>query len=72
MDDKNLPPQPFNYETTYPVGKFRHPLGNGHVYLVDGNGRKIASLWGKPEEKIALAKMIVNARNTVGSPERKS
>lgn len=34
-----------------------------HVYLVDANGRKIAAIWGKPDEKIATAEMIVALAN---------
>lgn len=51
----NLPPRPYTYETITAKGR---PDGSGHVYIIDANGRKIASMWGKTEEKIALAKLI--------------
>jgi hypothetical protein len=38
-----------------------HP-GSGHVYLCDGNGRKIASIWGTPAEKIAIANVMIDTR----------
>ena len=43
----------------------RHPSGNGwgHVYLIDANGRKIAAIWGKPEEKIETAQLILDRVN---------
>ncbi|MEA2882417.1 MAG: hypothetical protein QOH32_1673 [Bradyrhizobium sp.] len=50
-----LPPMPWSYETNYLAGK--HP-GSGPVYLVDANGRKIATLYCAPEEKIALAEYL--------------
>ena len=50
----NLPDVPWSYQS---VGGRDH-LGSGHVYILDANGRKIASLWGKPEEKLALAEAI--------------
>ena len=60
-DPKNLPPGPFEYETTaIPIASKHH--GMGHVYIVDANGRKIASLWGKPDEKLALKDLILKAR----------
>lgn len=58
MTIKNLPPLPWTYLTDSPVGK---PDGYGFVYLLDANGRKIAALWGKPEEKIATATLILDA-----------
>lgn len=57
VDD--MPPGPFTYET---IGPRTRSLGNGHVYILDANGRKIASMWGKPAEKLALAELICNAR----------
>lgn len=59
---KHLPPGPYAFHTTALPGQ---PIGNGHVYLVDANGRRIASIWGKGEEKIALVEMIIAASETV-------
>lgn len=54
-----LPPGPFALlVTARPV---QHQ-GAGHVYIVDASGRKIASVWGTPDEKMALADMIITAR----------
>lgn len=55
----HLPPGPWEYETTAP---FDGHHGKGHVYIVDANGRKIASCWGKPDEKLALKDLIIEAR----------
>lgn len=54
----NLPPRPWHYLITAPEGRHQ---GSGHVYLIDANNRKIASLWGTADEKIALAQLIINA-----------
>lgn len=51
-----LPPGPFRWTTTAAPGDHD---GNGHVYLCDRSGRKIASIWGKPAEKVSLANFIV-------------
>ncbi len=51
-----LPPGPFRWTTTAYPGDHD---GIGHVYLHDRIGRKIASIWGKPDEKVALANFIV-------------
>lgn len=56
--DKNLPPMPYSYATTAQPGDYH---GHGHVYIVDANGRKIGALWGKPDEKMALADLILRA-----------
>jgi hypothetical protein len=53
-----LPPLPWTYLTNSLVGK--HP-GSGQVYLVDANGRKIATIYCSPEEKIAVAEFICAA-----------
>ena len=55
----NLPKGPFEYMTTAPLDGHH---GMGHVYVVDADGRKIASLWGKPDEKLALLDLILKAR----------
>lgn len=54
---RHLPPGPWTYETTHPDGQH----GTGHVYLIDANSRKIASIWGTGEEKIALVNLIISA-----------
>jgi hypothetical protein len=54
-----LPAGPWSYLTTAAPGT---PDGNGHVYLVDADGKKLASLWGKPDQKMALAKLFIAAR----------
>lgn len=56
-----LPKGPWTYETTGPVDN----LGCGHVYVIDAAGRKIMSLWGKPDEKLAMAELIIHARSRV-------
>ncbi len=63
---KSLPPGPWHYETTAPPDKHD---GNGHVYVVDANGRKIAAVWGPPETKIATATMMIKARAFLLSKE---
>lgn len=57
---EHLPPGPFSYETVRALSSTHE--GAGHVYLVDRDGRKIAALWGRPEEKLALADLIIKAR----------
>lgn len=52
----DLPPGPYQFETTAAPGKHH---GMGHVYIIDANGRRIASIWGKPGEKVALADLII-------------
>jgi hypothetical protein len=42
--------------------------GGGHIYLVDANGRKIAAIWGKAEEKEATADLILKAVNAEAAP----
>jgi hypothetical protein len=37
--------------------------GGGHIYIVDANGRKIAAIWGKADEKQATADLIITAVN---------
>jgi hypothetical protein len=49
-----LPPLPWTYVT---IGGPGDP-GHGHVYIVDANNRKIASIWGKAQEKIAFAEAV--------------
>jgi len=59
----DLPPGPFSY-MTISAKSSTHP-GAGHVYILDANERKIASIWGRQDEKIALAELIIKARDTV-------
>jgi len=54
----HLPPLPWSYQTNARVGEHE---GNGFVYLLDANGRKIGTLWGKPDEKLAVAELIMAA-----------
>jgi hypothetical protein len=54
----SLPQGPYEYMTTAALDDHH---GYGHVYIIDASGRKIASIWGKPDEKMALVKMIVEA-----------
>jgi hypothetical protein len=56
--DGDLPEGPFEYQTTAREGDHH---GKGHVYIIDRTGRKIASLWGKPQEKMAMAQFIIDA-----------
>lgn len=61
-----LPPGPFGYVVTAQPGEHE---GRGHVYVTDAAGRKIACVWGTPDEKIALASLIIEAReNSNGTP----
>ena len=59
---EHLPPGPFEYETTAPMERHH---GMGHVYIVDATGKKVAVVWGKPDVKMALVKLIVEARDKV-------
>lgn len=61
-DPKHLPQGPFGIVVT--ATKDQH-LGAGHVYICDASGRKVASLWGPADQKIALADLIISARETV-------
>lgn len=54
----NLPPLPWSYTTNAPAG--RHE-GTGFVYLHSARGRRIGTLWGKPDEKLAMARYIADA-----------
>ena len=53
-----LPPLPWSYQTNAPVGAHE---GTGFIYLLDANGRKIETLWGTPDEKLASAELICDA-----------
>ena len=54
-----LPPLPWDWVAS---GK---PSNNGafHAYLVDATGRKIAAIWGRGNEKEAIADYILRAAN---------
>lgn len=52
-------PRPWDVVASLTVGN----NGVGHVYLVDANGRKIAAIWGKTEEKEATANLTLDAVN---------
>lgn len=54
----SLPPLPWSYETNAPAGQHE---GKGFVYLLDANGRKIGTVWGKPDEKMATMQFIMDA-----------
>lgn len=56
MFEKNLPPLPYSFQVISTYGGQA-----GFVYILDANGRKIASLWGKPDEKTAMAELICDA-----------
>lgn len=45
------------------------PSGNGafNVYVVDVTGRKIAAIWGKPEEREATADLFIAASQVPGA-----
>lgn len=57
-----LPPGPYHYVTTSREGEHQ---GAGYVYLVDVNNRKIASIWGTVNEKLALVELIVRVEHEV-------
>ena len=63
---EHLPPGPYRYEVTAKPGEH---LGNGHVYIVDATGRKIASCWGNRDEKLALAALVIEARAALADGE---
>ena len=52
------PPGPYAYLTTARAGDHH---GNGHVYIIDANGKKIASIWGTAAMKMGLAQLIIEA-----------
>jgi hypothetical protein len=58
MAKTHLPPMPWSYETNAPVGQHE---GKGFVYLLDADGRKIGTVWGKPDEKLAVIEFICDA-----------
>lgn len=63
---EHLPPGPWSYETNAAVGAHD---GTGFVYILDGNGRKIGTCWGRPDEKLATARLIIRARDWADTSE---
>lgn len=59
---KYLPQGPWIWTTTASPGKH---VGKGFVYILDANGRKIGTVWGKPDEKVAIADLIIEARSKI-------
>jgi len=51
-------PLPWRYETVS-----ANASGGCHLYLVDANGRKIAAIWGKADEKFETAQLILDKVN---------
>ncbi len=64
----SLPPLPWSYETNAPVGQHE---GKGFVYLLDANGRKIGTVWGNPDEKLAVVKLIMDASDMMAALDEK-
>lgn len=56
--NSELPPGPWGWEDNGPTSR---PMGYGFVYLIDANGRKIGTFWGKPTEKVAMANFVCDA-----------
>lgn len=56
-----LSPAPWRLQES----RYASANGKAHLYIVDGNGRKIAALWGPQDEKlnngIAICDLINNA-----------
>lgn len=69
MSKKHLPPLPWSYSTNAPVGQHE---GKGFVYLLDADGRKIGTVWGKPDEKLAVAELICDASDEALKAERRA
>jgi len=58
MTTKNAAPRPWDWTWVS-----ANASGGGHIYLLDANGRKIAAIWGKGEEKEATADLIISLVN---------
>ena len=52
-------PTPWNWLSTQAASN----NGACHLYIVDANGRKIAAIWGKGDEKVKTAELIIAAVN---------
>src|SRR3546814_10444253 len=63
--DPRLPPGPYCYQTTALPGEHD---GKGHVYLVDAAGKKIASIWGNADVKMALVGLFIDASSHTDDP----
>lgn len=62
VDPKLLPPGPWG---TWVTARLAEHEGAGHIYITDATGRKIASIWGPKDQKVAIANFIVEAFNTI-------
>lgn len=54
---RNFAPAPFNWQTS----RTFDAKGVFNAYLLDANGRKIAAIWGRGEEKIATVHLLAAA-----------
>lgn len=55
----SIPPLPWSYESSAAQSN----NGSFHLYLVDADGRKIAAIWGKGDEKRLTAEHILKVVN---------
>lgn len=58
---QHLPKRPFKYMTTAKPGKHE---GSGFVYILDADGNRVASVWGTPNQKLALAELFIDVSDT--------
>lgn len=56
---QHLPRGPYAYVTSAREGQHD---GSGVVHVVDASGRKIAAMYGQPDEKLALTELLIDAR----------
>jgi hypothetical protein len=63
----HLPAGPFTYRTTAPQGEHD---GKGSVHIKDASGRVIAAIYGKPDEKLAIAELLIDARDSQGETRK--
>jgi hypothetical protein len=63
----SLPPFPWSYETRRSANTSHQ--GAGHVYLVDATGKRIASVWGHPDAKLAMVARVLDAVNPMVAQE---
>jgi hypothetical protein len=59
---KHLPPGPYSFRTTAKKGGHD---GKGNVHVQDANGKNVAAIWGSPDEKLAMATLMIEARDRV-------
>lgn len=57
-------PAPWDWAAS---GKPSSSNGLFNIYITDANGRKIAAVWGKPDEKEATCKLIVAAHSMLAA-----